>query len=157
MISIDRTGPQMIGKRVTAAALAACAAVPLALLATPGSASASGTDYLWAYWQKPGSTTSGGYGVFHSYGEIVQVQDWHADGWRTWAQIQTLLPDSSGVLHWKNYSSACWDDTSHGDTSGGGFTTCNYSLPEGTPVRIHVWATNSGEHKYDEYSPGGTA
>src|SRR6185369_483573 len=102
MISINQNGATMIGKRIKAAALAAAAVVPLALLASPGSAAASGTDYLWAYWQKPGSTTSGGYGVFHAEGEIVQVQDWHADGWRTWAQIQKLLPDSHGVLHWVN-------------------------------------------------------
>ena len=146
----------MLRKRVMAA-LAAAVAAPMMLAGTPGAAQASGTDYLWAYWQAPGSTTSGGYGVFHAYGEIVQVQDWHADGWRTWAQVQKLQRDSSGVLHWVNHSTACWDDTSHGDTSGGGFTTCNYSIAEGVTVRIHVWATKSGVHKYDEYSPSGTA
>ncbi len=146
----------MIGKRIKAA-LVAMAAIPLTLVATANPASADDHEYLWAYWQKPGSTTSGGYGVFLADGEIVQVQDWHADGWRTWAQIQKLLPDSHGVMHWVNHSSACWDDTSHGDSSGGDHTTCNYSLPEGTIVRIHVWATNSGVHKYDEYSPSGTA
>lgn len=142
----------MIRKRMMGA-LATASAVLAVLAGTPGAAQAGGTDYLYAFWQAPGSDTSGGFGVFYTYGEIVQVQDWHADGWRTWAQAQKLLPDSNGVLHWVDHSTPCWDDTSHGDTDGGSFTTCNYSIAEGVTVRVHTWATNSGVHRYDSYSP----
>ena len=137
------------------AAIAALAAIPLVLAATPNAASADDhIEYAWAYWQAPGSATAGGYGMFFSYGEVLRVQDWTADGWGTRAQIQKLLPDSNGVLHWVNHSTNCFDDTSRGDTSPGGWTTCNYSLPEGTMARVHVWASRDGATRYHEYSPG---
>src|SRR4051812_44218758 len=100
-----------MSRKLAKAAFAVAAAVSLALVGTPGAAHADvNTDYAWAYWQAPGSTTSGGYGVLMAYGEILQVQDWHADGWGTRAQIQKLLPDSNGVMHWVNHSTNCFDD-----------------------------------------------
>lgn len=140
----------------TKAAIAMLVAILLALVAPPrpASADADSIEYAWAYWQPPGSVNAGGYGMFFSYGEVLRVQDWLADGWGTRAQIQKLLPDSSGVLHWVNHSSNCFDDTSRGDTSPGGWTTCNYSLSEGTIARVHVWASRDGATRHHEYSPG---
>ena len=54
---------------------------------------------------------------------IIIARDNQADGWSTRAQIQKLLPDSHGTLHWVNHSSACVDTTSTGNTSPNGGTS----------------------------------
>jgi hypothetical protein len=139
-------------RRLLKAALTLLVAIPLVVAVTPNSASASGNGYVWACWIEPGEIINGGCGKFHQYGEIVVARDNRADGWGTRAQIQKLLPDSSGVLHWVNHSSACFDDTSTGNTANGGMS-CNYSINEGVKVRLHVWASNSGVYKWHVYSP----
>ncbi|WP_433131124.1 hypothetical protein ACQPWW_09495 [Micromonospora sp. CA-240977] len=138
----------------TRIALVASMAAPLVLALTPGTAfAADGNDgYVWACWAAPGDSINGGCATFYQYGEVLQVRDMQADGWGTRGQIQKLQPDSSGVMHWVNHSSDCFDDTSQGN-SGNGATACNYSLPEGIVVRVHVWASRNGETRYHNYSP----
>ncbi|MDO3703243.1 hypothetical protein Q3W71_16340 [Micromonospora sp. C28SCA-DRY-2] len=141
----------MIGK-VTKAVVAAGVAVGMAVVATPGAASAANNGYAWAAWAVPGASINGGVAKLYADGEILRLEDFQADGWGTRAQIQKLMPDSSGVLHWVNHSSPCFDDTSTSNTSGG-MTVCNYNTAENIPIRVHVWASRDGVYKYHNYSP----
>lgn len=139
-------------RKFVKAALALTAVVPAALTVTASPAAASGNGYLWACWIAPGSIINGGCGKFYQHGEIVVARDNIADGWAVRAQIQKLLPDSNGVLHWVNHSKSCFDDTSTSNTTNGG-TSCNYEVAEGVTVRLHVWASRNGTTRYHEYSP----
>jgi hypothetical protein len=144
------SGGEMI-RRLTKAAVALCAAVGLAVVATPGTAAAADQGYLWGCWKFPSSVTNGGCVMFYAYGEVLRVEDFTPDGWGTRGQIQKLLPDSNGVLHWVNHSTNCFDDTSTSNTAGG-MTVCNYSIGEGVRVRVHVWASRNGATGYHVYT-----
>ncbi|GAA3246608.1 hypothetical protein ACFO1B_49660 [Dactylosporangium siamense] len=142
--------------RAFKSAVVAAALIPAALIATPDVASAASNGYAWACWIKPGSATNGGCAKFYADGDTLRVWDYTADGWGTRAQIQKLLPDSNGVMHWVNHSSDCFDDTSTSNTNKGA-TVCNYNVTEGIQVRVHVWASHSGTTAYHIYSPSITA
>ncbi|MFC6019835.1 hypothetical protein ACFP2T_26975 [Plantactinospora solaniradicis] len=142
---------QMI-RKIFRAAVTVSAVVPLVLAAAPSPASADNDGYVWACWAAPGGNINGGCVKFHQHGEILEVRDHLSEGWGTRGQIQKLTPDSHGVYHWVNHSHNCFDDTSIGN-AGLGATTCNYAINDGIVVRVHVWASRSGDTRYDIYSP----
>lgn len=139
-------------RKLAKAAVAVSAMVPLVLLAAPSRASADNDGSVWACWAPPGSSINGGCVKFHQHGEILEVRDHLAEGWGTRGQIQKLLPDSHGTLHWVNHSTNCFDDTSIGN-AGLGATTCNYAVNDGITVRVHVWASRNGATRYHNHSP----
>lgn len=108
--------------------------------AGPASASGLSTASWWNTWS--GATKLGGNGTLEPYGEKLWAEDIAADGWGTRVQLQ--YRDSSGV--WHNTGGVCFDDTS---TTGA--TLCDRSVAEGTPVRVHIWASNDGVTRAGEY------
>ncbi|MFD3654869.1 hypothetical protein [Streptomyces sp. NPDC058620] len=58
--------------------------------------------------------------------------------------MQLQYRDSSGV--WHNTGGACFDDTT---TTGA--PLCDLSVAEGTPVRVHIWASRDGVTRAGEY------
>lgn len=140
----DRIGRRM-SSRIVRGLIAVAAVAGAATALTPGIASADGADTN-VCWNHDGSR--GGCAAITTAGEILHVTDGAADGWGTRAQIQKY---QNGL--WVNHSSNCFDDTSRGTPE----TTCNYSIPDGTSIRIHIWASNGNAWAYDNYSPITTA
>ncbi|TDB76191.1 hypothetical protein [Micromonospora sp. KC723] len=141
----------MIGK-LTRVAVTLGAATGMAVVATPGAASAANNGYAWACWKAPDDTINGGCAKLYANGEILRLEDFQADGWGTRAQIQKFLPDGNGVKRWVNHGDPCFDDTSTSNTNGG-MTVCDYNTAENIPIRVHVWASRNGVYKHHNYSP----
>ncbi|MFE0258303.1 hypothetical protein [Streptomyces sp. NPDC059010] len=130
-------------KRPLVAAAVGAAAFGLVTTVGTGPAAASGlaTVSWWHNWDGP--TYAGGNGTLEPLGEVLWSEDMQADGWGTRAQLQ--YKDSSG--HWHNTGGVCFDDTS---TTGA--TKCDRSVAEGTPVRVHIWASKDGATRASNYS-----
>lgn len=137
---------------VAAAALTAVALTPSTAHAENQAEINAENNHAWAWWKAPSSTGNGGVAETWSNGENLLLEDFKSDGWGTRAQLQKLLPDSSGVMHWVNHSKPCFDDTSTSNTNAGR-TVCYYNISEGTSMRVHIWASKKGSTKYHSYSP----
>ncbi len=125
-------------KFVIAAALGAAAALAFSGTAHAG----TNTDVDGAY----------GAANFHHNGDKLSVDDYYGDDWGTRAQLQVWHHPSST---WMNHGNPCFDDQSTGGADG--VTVCDYDVAEGTEVRIHLWASNSGATKDHRYSRVGVA
>lgn len=133
-------------KRAIALAALSIAATATTTAIAPGAAFADGANRSVCWIKDNGQR--GGCGTLQTYGEVVTSTDAAADGWGTRAQIQVY---SNG--YWVDHSHNCFDDTSQGSPE----TTCNYSITDGTTIRLHVWASHSGTFKADVYSATTTA
>lgn len=132
----------MTARRMGRVAVAMAAGVAAAL-STGGTAHAGqSTDVDGAY----------GAANFRQYGEHLLVEDYYGDGWGTRAQLQTWHDPTK---NWVDHATECFDDQSTGGADG--VTDCNYSLPEGETVRIHLWASRNGKTTDHRYSPLGVA
>lgn len=132
----------MTARRIRRVAIAVTAGVVAGLAAGGTAHAGQSTD------------VDGRYGAanFQQTGEHLLVEDYYADGWGTRAQLQTWHDPTQ---HWVDHSTPCFDDQSTGGADG--VTDCNYSLPEGESVRIHLWASKNGDTTDHRYSPMGVA
>ena len=110
------------------------------------------TELAWAHWKDPAKTTNGGLAQTRSHIHNIVVEDFYADGWGTRGQLQIQKYNPAGYYYWVDHGGECFDDT-----STGGATVCQRSVPKGQIFRVHVWASKSGTYQWHNYSPGITA
>ncbi len=80
--------------------------------------------------------------VYCTDGEWLGVHDDQADGYSARAAIQLY---QSQVGFWYD-AHECFDDTTVADYQGWSF--CNFSVPDGTLVRIRLWSQRDGAESY---------
>ncbi|WP_405060381.1 hypothetical protein OG474_01730 [Kribbella sp. NBC_01505] len=80
--------------------------------------------------------------IYCTDGEWLGVHDDQADGYSARAAIQLY---QSQVGFWYD-AHECFDDTSVADYQGWSF--CNFSVPDGTLVRIRLWSSRNGVESY---------
>jgi hypothetical protein len=80
--------------------------------------------------------------VYCTDGEWLGVHDDQADGYSARAAIQLY---QSQVGFWYD-AHECFDDTTTADYQGWSF--CNFSVTDGTLVRIRLWSSKNGVESY---------
>ncbi|MFF1821120.1 hypothetical protein ACFVWG_27705 [Kribbella sp. NPDC058245] len=80
--------------------------------------------------------------IYCTDGEWLGVHDDQADGYSARAAIQLY---QSQVGFWYD-AHECFDDTTVADYQGWSF--CNFSVPDGTLVRIRLWSSRNGVESY---------
>jgi hypothetical protein len=79
-------------------------------------------------------------------GEWLGVLDYRADGYSARASVQLY---HTGTGAWQDTYN-CFDDTSQGNS--GAWSWCNFSIAEGTLVRIHLWSQRNGVISDEKFS-----
>jgi hypothetical protein len=80
--------------------------------------------------------------IYCTDGEWLGVHDDQADGHSARAAIQLY---QSQVGFWYD-AHECFDDTTTSDYQGWSF--CNFSVPDGTLIRIRLWSQRNGVESY---------
>jgi hypothetical protein len=125
-------------RRVSAALAAGVLATTL-LSTAPAYANSAGNCYHNPSRELANSRLSAA--VYCTDGEWLGVHDDQADGYRARAAIQ--LYQSVGFWH---DAHECFDDTTVADYQGWSF--CNFSVTDGTLVRIRLWSQRNGVESY---------
>jgi hypothetical protein len=129
----------------TAAALGA-AAVLAGTLLTSSPAYANTPANCYAHPSKELANSRLSAAAYCTDGEWLGVHDDQADGYSARAAIQLY---QSQVGFWYD-AHECFDDTSTADYQGWSF--CNFSVTDGTLVRIRLWSSKNGVESYSVVS-----
>jgi hypothetical protein len=125
----------------TSAALGAAGVLAAALLtSTPAYANTPSNCYHNPTKELLNSRLSAA--VYCTDGEWLGVHDDQADGYSARAAIQLY---QSQVGFWYD-AHECFDDTTTADYQGWSF--CNFSVTDGTLVRIRLWSQKNGVESY---------
>jgi hypothetical protein len=134
-----------VSLRRTSAALAAAGVLAAsALTAAPAYANSAANCYAHPSKELVNSRLSGA--IYCTDGEWLGVHDEQADGHSARAAIQLY---QSQVGFWYD-AHECFDDTTVADYQGWSF--CNFSVADGTLVRIRLWSQKNGVESYSVVS-----
>jgi hypothetical protein len=133
--------PRLVKRMMATTALAVVAGS--LLYATPASADPAS---CFAAWDRHITNARSSEAAYCTDGEWLGVYDYRADQYSARASVQLY---HTGTGAWQNTYN-CFDDTTQGNY--GAWTFCNFSIAEGTLVRIHLWSQRNGVVSDEKYS-----
>jgi hypothetical protein len=134
---------RLVKQMMATTALAVVAAAGSLVYAAPASADPASCFAVWDRHIANARSSEAGY---CTYGEWLGVLDYRADGYSARASVQLY---HTGTGAWQDTYN-CFDDTSQGNY--GSWTFCNFSIAEGTLVRIHLWSQRDGVVSDEKFS-----
>ncbi|MEU4396277.1 hypothetical protein [Kribbella sp. NPDC023855] len=131
-----------VSLRRTAAALAAAGVLAASALTAALPAYANTAANCYQHYNKEIINSRLSSAIYCTDGEWLGVHDDQADGYSARAAIQLY---QSQVGFWYD-AHECFDDTTVADYQG--FSFCNFSVPDGTLIRIRLWSQRNGVESY---------
>jgi hypothetical protein len=135
--------PRVLKRIMTTTAVAAAVTAGSLVNAAPASAD---PDSCFAAWDRDIYNARSSEAAYCKDGEWLGVLDYRADGYSAHASVQLY---HTGTGAWQDTYN-CWDDTSRGNY--GAWTWCNFSIAEGTLVRLHLWSQRNGAVSDEKFS-----